>query len=76
MNINKKFLPLIITSAVAVLAVTANIITACTDVENLPEITYDDIPVSDNTRSEFQSAQENFNSVKERLDDVNDRLTG
>ena len=76
MNINKKFIPLIITSAVAVLAVTANIITACTDVENLPEITYDDIPVSDNAHSEFQSAQENFNSVKERLDDVNDRLTG
>lgn len=75
MNIKKKFVPLIITSAVAVLAIIANIITACTDVENLPEITYDDIPASESADSEFQAAQANFNSVKELLDDANDSLT-
>lgn len=75
MAVNKKFLPLIITSAMAVLAVTANIVTACTDVENLPAITYDDIPASEEARSEYESAQENYNSVKKRMDEVNDRLT-
>ena len=70
MAVNKKFLPLIITSAVAVLAVTANIVTACTDVENLPAITYDDIPASEEARSEYESAQENYNSVKKRMDEI------
>lgn len=63
----KGFIPLIITSAVLILAIIANIITACIDVDNMPVISYNDVPSTEQAYTELESAQKEYNSAQSEL---------
>lgn len=71
----KKFLPLIITSSVLVLAVTANIVTACIDVNNLPAISYEDVPSDDKAYAEYQTAKQNYDSINMQVSEIDTRIS-
>ena len=66
----KKFLPLIISSSVLALAATANIIIFNTDVDHLPEITYEDIPASEAAYYDYQTAQKNYDNISASISEL------
>ncbi len=70
----KGFIPLIITSAVLILAVIANIITACIDVENMPVISYNDVPSTEQAYIELESAQKEYNSAQSELKSIDSEI--
>ena len=70
----KRFLPLIITSAVLVTAIIANIIVACIDVTDLPAITYNDMPDTDAAYSDYQTAQQKYDEKTAKIDELDSNI--
>lgn len=71
----KKILPLIISSSVLALAATANIIIFNTDVDHLPEITYEDMPASEAAYYDYQTAQKNYDNISASISELDQKIS-
>lgn len=72
-NILKNKL-IIIPSGILVLAIIANIIVACINVDNLPSIDYSDVPETNSAASEYSAAKEKNDNINSEAEKINKQI--
>lgn len=70
----KNNLPVIIPSGILVLAIIANIIVSCINVDDLPGIDYSDVPETNSAASEYSAEKEKNDNINSESEKINARI--